>query len=197
LDDYKPLADINTSKKRILDFVKSAVELDGGTFDPIDDDRIRIITDRYLMTCTIDRDLGQGDENLELLGLDHPLLVDLMNRWRAVSPSEIGATASLGLPQPSVLTLWLIQGYDRGTDSMADLVPIAVDAKGKRATAIEKRMNESFHARSGATHLSYAERAKLLDAAIEPALQRELQHRGIASVERSYASKLLAWIELD
>jgi superfamily II DNA or RNA helicase len=197
LDDYKPLADINTSKKRILDFVKSAVELDGGTFDPIDDDRIRIIADRYLMTCTIDRDLAQADDNLELLGLDHPLLVDLMNRWRAVSPSEIGATASLGLPQPSVLTLWLIQGYDRGTDSMADLVPIAVDAKGKRAPGIEKRMTESFHARSGATHLSYAERAKLLEAAIEPALQRELQHRGIASVERSYASKLLAWIELN
>ena len=197
LDDYKPLADINTSKKRILDFVKSAVELDGGTFDPIDEDRIRIIADRYLMTCTIDRDLAQADENLELLGLDHPLLVDLMNRWRAVSPSEIGATATLGLPQPSVLTLWLIQGYDRGTDSMADLVPIAVDAKGKRAPAIEKRVTESFHARSGATHLSYAERAKLLETAIEPALQRELQHRGIASVERSYASKLLAWIELD
>ena len=143
-----------------------------------------------------DRDLAQTDDNLELLGLDHPLLIDLMNRWRAVSPSEIGATARLECPQPSVLTLWLIQGYDRGADSMADLVSIAVDANGKRAPAIENRIAEVFHARPGVTQLNYADRAQLLETAIEPALQRELQHRGIASVERSYASKLLAWIEL-
>jgi hypothetical protein len=196
LDDYMPLADINTSKKRILDFVKSAVEIDGGTFDTIEDNRIRIIAGQTLMNCTIDRDLSQVDDNLELLGLDHPLLVELMNRLRTVSPTEIGATANLGLPQASVLTIWLIQGYDRGTDSMADIVPIAVNTEGKRVPSIEKQLSEVFHARSGTTHLSYLERAKLLESAIEPALQRELQHRGIASIERSYASKLLAWIEL-
>lgn len=197
LDDYKPLADINCSKKRILDFVRSAVEHDGGTFDPIDDERVRIIADRYLMTCTLDRDLAQNDESLELLGLDHPMVVDLMNRWRSVDPTELGATAAIGTTQPSVLTLWLVQGFDRGVDSMADLVAIAVDRDGKRIPSLEKRVNDCFHAKPGLACFSFDERVKLLENWIEPALQRELQHRGIASMDKSYASKLLAWLEVQ
>jgi len=197
LDDYKPLADINSSKKRILEFVRSAVEQDGGTFDPIDDERVRIIADRYLMTCTLDRDLAQNDESLELLGLDHPMVVDLMNRWRSVDPTELGATAAIGTTQPSVLTLWLVQGFDRGADSMADLVAIAVDRDGKRIPSLEKRVNDCFHARPGLACFGFDERVKLLENWIEPALQRELQHRGIASMDKSYASKLLAWLEVQ
>ena len=69
--------------------------------------------------------------------------------------------------------------------------------EGKRNPTIEKRMLECFRASTGDVHLTFPERAKLLESAIEPALQRELQHRGIASVEKSYTSKLLAWVEVE
>ena len=79
---------------------------------------------------------------------------------------------------------------------MADLIAIAVDCDGKRNPSLEKRMHDCFHAKSGLAQFSLNERIKLLENVIEPALQRELQHRGIGSTDKSYSSKLLAWLEV-
>ena len=197
LDDYQPLADIESSKQRVINFVRAAIEADGGSFDYVDEHRIRIIADRFLMTCTLDRDLAQLDESVELLGIDHPLMTELLNRWRTVDPEEIGSTATIGIGTKSALTFWLIQGFDRGSDTMAQLIPIAVDADGKRIPAIEKKARDCFSAPSGNIQFSPLERTRLLETAIEPALQRELQHRGIATIDKSYATELLCWIELN
>jgi hypothetical protein len=44
---------------------------------------------------------------------------------------------------------------------------------------------------------SQNEREKLLAEAIEPTLQRELGHRGIAATDKAYATELLTWIEVN
>jgi superfamily II DNA or RNA helicase len=196
LDDYKPLADVDAGKRRILDFVKAAVQFDRGVFEPLEPDRLRITLDRTEITCTINRELARAEDTLELLGLDHPLVVKLLDRWRSLSPTEIGATATAGLSTPAVLTLWLIQGYKRGADSTATLVPIAVDKTGKRVPSIEKRLRDCFQTPATATVIPAPDRPRLLSQFIEPALQRELQHRGIAGVEKSYAVRMVAWVEV-
>ncbi|MFN6333304.1 MAG: DEAD/DEAH box helicase [Planctomyces sp.] len=196
LDDYQPLADIDAGKRRIVDFVKTAVELDGGQVDLLDQDRLRVTFDRTELRCTINRELARSDDTLELLGLDHPLVLRLLHHWRSISPAELGATATVGLNQPVVLTVWLIQGYQRGADATATLVPIAVDHAGKRVPSVEKRLRDCFQPPSDAPAVPAAERSALLQTVIEPALQRELQHRGIAGVEKSHAARLIAWVEL-
>ena len=91
LDDYKPLADIDNSKRRIVEFVRAALAVEGGRLDVIDDRRMRLsINGKPSLVCTLDRDLAQADETVELLGIDHPLMSMLLSRWRCASRSGRG-----------------------------------------------------------------------------------------------------------
>lgn len=197
LDDYKPLADVDSGKQRILGFVRAAVEAEGGQVTQLGAHNIRVATDRFSTTWTLDRDLAQQDDQIELLGLDHPFMTELLNRWQKTPPDQLGAAAAIGHSQRSILTVWFIQGYDRGSDTMSQIIPIAVDEEGTRIPAVEKRLNECVIAPTGTVQFTLSERQTLLQSAIEPALHRELQHRGIASNDRSYTSELLCWVELS
>ena len=148
------------------------------------------------LLCTLDRDLAQADETVELLGIDHPLMNALLSRWQSAPADRAGATAKVGLARKAVLTLWLVQTYGRGNDAGTHLVPVAVDADGKRVPALEKQYPSCFAAPSGSVQFSPNEREKLLAEAIEPTLQRELGHRGIAAMDKGYATELVGWVEV-
>lgn len=197
LDDYQPLADIETGKIRILNFVKSAVQFDGGSFEHIDADRTRIVLGRTEVIATLNRDLARLDDSLELLGLDHPLTLRLLDHWRTVAAEQIGATAELSLTRPAVLTLWLIQGDKRGADATTTLVAIAVDRDGQRVPTVEKRFRDCFLTPSEKAPIPTNERPRLLSQFIEPALHRELRHRGIVGVEKSHTVRMIAWVEIS
>jgi hypothetical protein len=198
LDDYQPFADIDDSKRRIVEFLRAALSIEGSSLELIDDWRMRLtVNGRQPVICTLDRDKAQEDDAVELLGIDHPLMNDLLLRWRSASPRAAGAAAAMGLPQRAVLTLWLVHAYGRGGDEGAHLVPIAVDADGKRVPSLEKQYRACFDSPPGPTQFIRAERESLLADAIEPMLQRELGHRGIAAADKGYATELLCWIEVS
>ncbi len=199
LDDYKPLADIDESKSRIVEFLRAAVDSNGGNHRQIDDLRFELTTDSNAapIVCTLDRDLAQADENLELIGIDHPITNRLSDQWRAAEPSRLGATAVLGRDQPVALSVWLVHSFGSRQDAGAHLVPIAVDREGKRVPMIEKQYRDCFKAPTGRPQFEQSERTALLHEHIEPTLQRELGYRGIASPEKGYSTELLAWIEID
>jgi hypothetical protein len=181
-----------------VEFVRAALAVDGGRVDVIDSGRMRLsINGKPPLVCTLDRDLAQSDETVELLGIDHPLMSALLARWRAAPADCAGATAKVGLARKAVLTLWLVQTYGRGNDAGAHLVRVAVDADGIRVPALEKQYQSCFAAPPGSVQFSQNEREKLLAEAIEPTLQRELGHRGIAATDKAYATELLTWIEVN
>lgn len=198
LDDYQPFADIDASKQRIVDFLRAALAVDGGKLDVLDEQRIRlVVTGQPEVICTLDRDLAQSDESVELLGIDHPLMTALLSRWQSAPAESAGAAASIGLPQRAVLTLWMVQTYGRGNDSGAHLVPIAVDGSGKRLPSLEKQYQSCFAAAAGAVQFTRSEREQLLADSIEPTMQRELGHRGIAALDKGYATELVSWVEVS
>ena len=198
LDDYKPFADIDDSKRRIVEFLRAALAVEGGSLESIGDERLQLnLNGEPPMVCTLDRDLAQADESVELLGIDHPLMSRLLSRWRSAPADGAGAAAKTGLERKAVLTLWLVQTYGRGNDSGAHLVPVAVDAEGKRVPALEKQYQTCFASPSGPVQFSLTERERLLADAIEPTLQRELGHRGIAALDKGYATELVGWIEVS
>ncbi|RLA42689.1 MAG: helicase, partial [Gammaproteobacteria bacterium] len=198
LDDYKPLADIDESKSRLTEFFHSSVEANGGSYRLVDDNRFELIPDSNAdpMMCTLDRDLAQDDDSIVLLGIDHRITSRLFEQWRAVAPSTLGVAATIGLDQPVVLSVWLVHSFGSGTDTGTHLVPIAVDHEGKRVPSIEKQYRDCFSAPEGRPLFEEAERANLLHEHIEPTLQREIGHRGIANPETGYSTELLAWVEV-
>ena len=199
LDDYKPLANIDKSKSRIVEFLRAAVESNGGGIRQIDDYRFELTTDTNAdsIVCTLDRDLARDDDRLTLIGIDHPIINRLSGQWRAVSPSALGATATIGLEQSAVLTVWLVQSFGSGQDAGTCVIPVAVNREGVRVPAIEKRYRECFGAKKGRLLFNQQERSDLLHGHIEPTLQRELGYRSIASPEKGYSTELLAWVEVE
>lgn len=199
LEDYKPLANIDESKSRIMEFVRSAVEYNGGSFRSIDELRFEITEDANsaAMVCTLDRDLAQQQEQLELIGIDHPLVDRLLSRWRSAEPSSLGAAAAVGAEQPIALSLWLVHSFGARQDAGSHLVPIAVDRSGKRVPSVEKQYRDYFQAPAGRPQFQPGERTTLLHEHVEPMLQRELGHRGIANPDKGYATDMLAWVEMD
>lgn len=198
LEDYKPLANIDDSKLRIMEFVQAAVESLGGRYQVIDEFRFELAIDSNSAPaiCTLDREFAQQHEQLELLGIDHPLVDQLLRQWRAAEPSRLGAAADLDVDQPVALTIWLINSFGRGQDAGSHLVSIAVDGSGKRVPSVEKQYDDCFKASPGRPSFQSDERDVLLHEYIEPMLHRELGHRGIANPDKGYSTEMLAWVEL-
>lgn len=199
LDDYQPLADIDDSKTRVIEFLRTAVVSNGGSFDSIDDRRFTLVLDANsaALTCTLDRSLAQQDDSLVLIGIDHPIINRLSAEWRDARPETLGAAAHIGLAVPAVLSIWLVQAFGSGPDTGTHLVAIAVDQQGKRIPTLEKQYRDCCRAATGKPQFDQAERSGLLHEHIEPTLQRELDFRGIARPESGFSTELLAWIEVD
>jgi len=199
LDDYKPLADIDESKSRVIEFLRAAVKGNGGSYHQIDDQRFELTIDSNSnpVICTLDRDLAQDDDSLVLIGIDHKITNKLSEQCRAAEASMLGATATIGLEQPAVLSFWLVHSFGTGSDTGTHLVPIAVDQEGKRVPTIEKQYRDCFNAPSGKILFKQSERSALLHKHIEPTLQRELDYRGITNPDKGYSTKLLAWLEIE
>lgn len=198
LDDYKPLADIDESKARISSFVQAAIEEEGGSLRWLDKNRFELITDTNSppATYTLDRELAQENENLALMGIDHPITNRLSRRWQAADLSSLGAAVNLELGESAVLSLWLVQSFGTGPDAGSHLVPIAVNKEGKRIPSVEKQYRDCFKPPAGRPQFDQPARTALLHEHIEPTLQRELSYRGIASPERGHSTELVAWVEL-
>jgi len=199
LDDYQPLSDIDASKARILEFVRNAVEQDGGLLEQMDDKRFRLTPSDSAtpFVCTLDRDLAQRDEQLDLIGIDHPLVSKIMTQCRKTDPDDIGTVVNLDIGEDVVLTMWLVQAYGTGADVGTYVIPLAVGHDGKRVPAVEKRFTECFSGIPGTSRLVFEERQRVLREYIDPALQRELGHRGIAAHNTGYSTEMIAWVEIQ
>lgn len=199
LDDYRPLANVDSSKDRIVEFIRAAIPVAGGTFTAEGTNSFHISMPRESspQLYTLDRDLAQSDERYELLGIDHPLLNHLIQHLCNIPPLQLGAAVHLDLATPGVLTVWLVQIFGKGSESSSHIIPIASDITGKRIPFYEKRYSEAFKASPSSSSINFAERMELLRNAIEPMLMREINHRGLISPDGGYSSKLIAWLEVQ
>ncbi|MGP1308578.1 MAG: DEAD/DEAH box helicase [Phycisphaerales bacterium] len=196
LDDYKPFANLDNSKLRIEAFTRTACIADGGSFklEPGGAFRIELGEGRAQTTYSLDREKVQADESLSLWGLDHPELRKLIDRWKAIPPEEIGSIARGDFE--GVLTIWMIEAFEDGANSIRQIVPIAIDASGKRVPSCEKLYAEVFKRSQDVSVMSAELRKQVFHQHIEPALERELVHRGISRSNRGYAIGLLGWVEM-
>ena len=199
LDDYKPLADIEASKKRLLEFTELSLAADGGTIREIEGEKFAIHTggNQPPRTFTLDRDLAQTEESIGLLGIDHPLVSGYCQRWRNLPATAIGASVSMPLEQTSILTVWQVQVFGKDAETKIYIIPIAVDIDGKRIPSLEKQYQQCFHAKAIKPSLDDNQRHELLSNHIESSLKRELEHRGITNANTGYSANMLSWVEVN
>ncbi len=198
LDEYKPFANVKPGLDRVLEFLRGALEADGRRIESREDGTYAVkgANDELVCRLTLNRDAARERSDLELLGLDHPLVQSALKRWQAALPERIGVAVA-GHEDPGVLTWWLVETRGPSGEHRACILPLGVSDDGKRSPHLE-RAGSGLFARAGQLDggRTSAARKRLLHEKIEPMLERDLQHREIVPAGGSYAAKLIGWVEV-
>ncbi|QWL78527.1 DEAD/DEAH box helicase family protein [Aeromonas hydrophila] len=198
LDDYKPFSDVSSSLDRLVRFLSAAVvdrqlrlaKIDEDTYDLMTVDGVRRV--RF----TLSRDTATSSDNVELMGLDHPLIQEELGRWRSVPPEDIGIAVSGDVDALVVLSLWMVEASAGNGERRIVVQPIAVKPDGSRVPAVERRAEQYLQAPVTLSCFVPEQRQELFAHVVEPTLQRELKHKGSANGGESYSAELVGYVEI-
>ncbi|MFB8922798.1 SNF2-related protein [Xanthomonas arboricola pv. juglandis] len=198
LDDYQPFSDVSSSLDRLVRFLSAAVadrqqkllKVDEETYDLVTVDGTR------RARFTLSRDTATSRDDLELMGLDHPLVQEELGRWRSVTPEDIGIAVVGDVDEPVVLSLWMVEASAGNGERRVVVQPIAVKQDGTRVPAIERQCERYLQAPTIQPSFTPEQRLALFAHTVEPTLQRELKHKGAATGGSSYSAELIAYVEI-
>jgi len=199
LDDYKPFSDVSSSLDRIVRFLSAAllerqqklVRIDEQTYDLIAEDGNRQV--RF----TLNRNAATAQDELELLGLDHPMIQSELTRWRSLPPEAIGIAVTADLDAPALLSIWIVETTTGNGDRRIVIQPIAITLDGIRVPAIERQGGHYLQATPARPWLLPEQRFEIFSRIVEPTLQRELKHKGTTNGDSSYSAELIAYVEIS
>lgn len=199
LDDYKPFSDVSSSLNRLVRFLSAAVadrqqklhRVDDGTYDLLMADGQR------RARFTLNRDAATSMDDLELMGLDHPIVQEELGRWRSVAPEEIGIAVYGDVDEPVALSIWMVEASAGTGERRMVLQPIAVKQDGTRVPTVERQCERYLQAAATSSIFTAEQRLELLARVVEPTLQRELKHKGAAGDNDSYSAELIGYVEIS
>ncbi len=198
LDEYRPFSDVRGSLTRLREFLNIALAERGQRLVPAGDGLYDLRDDNgsTLARFTDDREKAANAENLELLGLDHPLVSDCLGRSRATPPEQLGAAVKTADSENAIVSWWHVEAMNRQGEKRTMLQTLAVRPDGLRQPQIERTADTIFRAEPTAPNLSPTQRLAFLHQVVEPTLQRELRHRGVLTDEGSLSAELIGWVEM-
>lgn len=198
IEDYKPFADVEAGMDRVVRFLDTAVRDLGQQVVRASDEifEVRGSSGERLLRFTTKRDLARTSEDVDLLGVDHPIVMKALERWRSVRPEELGAAVQGPGQESGILTWWFVESSSGRGERRFYVQPLAVALDGRRMVAWEQ-LGDTLLSRATATPLlDGTTRTQMLAKQIEPMLQREIQHRGMSIEGGGVATKLIGWLEI-
>lgn len=198
LNDYKPFSDVSSSLDRLVRFISAAVTDIQQRMIKVDDETYDLITvdGARRARFTLNRDIATSRDDLELIGLDHPLVQEQLARWRNVPPEEVGIAVEGDIEAPVLLSLWLIETSARNGERRVIVQPIAVKQDGTRVPSVERQCERYLQSPTTISKFSLEQRLELFSQIVEPTLQRELKHKGAANGDGSYSAELIGYVEI-
>ncbi len=198
LDDYKPFSDVSSSLDRLVRFFAAAVVDRQQKLVKVDDTTYDLVTSEGTRRArfTLNREAATNQDELQLMGLDHPLVQEELGRWRSVAPEEIGIAVSGDVEGTVLLSLWMVETSAGNGERRVVVQPIAVNQDGARIPAVERSCEKYLHAPAAPPTLQPEQRADFFAQAVEPTLQRELNHKGAANGDGSYSAELIGYVEI-
>ena len=197
LDDYQPLADVSAGFGRIVRFLDAALREDGQRMHHIDERTFAIPSadGDSEQRFTTDRGVARAQEGIELIGLDHPLVVDALKRWQDLEPEMLGVAVD-GDDGPAAVSWWLVRSIGENSQQHTFVRPLAVNADGARVPKLERDGPDLLRRPPNGACFSPERRRELLHDVLEPMLQRELRHRGLVPEGGSFRARLIGWAEV-
>lgn len=198
LDDYKPFSDVSSSLQRLVHFMSAAVADRQQKLIQIDDETYDLVTIEGTRRArfTLNREIANDQDDLQLLGLDHPIVQEELGRWRSLPPEEVGIAVGGDVGETVLLSLWMVEASTSNGERRVVLQPIAVKKDGTRVPAVERQCERYLLAPAATPQFSADDRLELFNKAVEPTLQRELKHKGAANGDGSYSAELVGYVEV-
>jgi superfamily II DNA or RNA helicase len=198
LDDYKPFSDVSSSLNRLVRFLSAAVVERQQKLVMVDDATYDLVTAEGTRRArfTLSRQAATNRDDLQLMGLDHPLVQEELGRWRSAPPEEIGIAVSGDVDEPVLLSLWMVETSAGNGERRVVVQPIAVKQDGTRIPAVERLCEKYLKAPAATPSFQSEQRSDLFAHAVEPTLQRELKHKGAANGDGSYSAELIGYVEI-
>ncbi|MGI8961542.1 MAG: helicase [Bryobacteraceae bacterium] len=200
LDDYKQMDDAGAGMARLVRYVRESVALKGCSCRTIDDQTFEVAGLTELpVRFTQNREFAKGNEEISLLGLEHPLVRRLLDDDRALPGSERGLTAAgdQAISTKGLLTIWRVVLQDKEERTVQRVVAVGLDEAKQRSRVIETSVKSISSLRpSNEGLLGDQQRKDLLSLVLPEILRRDLAHKGQLSDSVTMSSRLLAWIEL-
>lgn len=198
LDDYKPFSDVSSSLQRLVHFMSAAVTDRQQKLIQIDSETYDLVTVEGTRRAhfTLNREIANDQDDLQLLGLDHPIVQEELGRWRSLPPEDVGIAVGGDVGETVLLSLWMVEASTSNGERRVVLQPIAVKKDGTRVPAVERQCERYLSAPAATPQFSADDRLDLFSKAVEPTLQRELKHKGAANGDGSYSAELVGYVEV-
>ena len=198
LDDYQPFSDLSSGLERLVGFLSAAVADRQQRLIHVADDRYDLVTldGARRARFTLNREASRTQDELELMGLDHPVVQSEITRWRGLPPEALGIAVTAAVEEPVLLSLWLVEASLGRGERRVLVQPIAVRLDGTRLPAFERQCEHYLLAPTTMPGLSPEQRLELFARVVEPTLERELRHKGAARGDGSYSADLIGYVEI-
>ena len=197
LDEYQPLSNVTEGMGRLVEFMRTAVELDGKQWQKSGDNTYAIVAQNgstIEANFTTNRDESLANERLGLLGLDHSIVERHLKEYRDLPPAELGIRVQSPDGRTGVVSLWQVTSQGERGEIRTHVVAVAVGPDGQRVPAWERTVDQLFHA--PAANRSTPPAVERITETCESMLHRELTHRQIISEQRGYETRMIGWIEV-
>ncbi|QDU80495.1 RNA polymerase-associated protein RapA [Polystyrenella longa] len=196
LNDYQPFSDTSEGMDEIVRFVRTAAEDEGKAFRP-EANGVFVVTtpdNGDPLRFTTDRDSSIEAENIDLLGLDHPNVVQYMQRFRSLPDEQIGIRVRSDDGRTGVLSIWHVTTQGERSETRNQMLSLAVNGEGQRIPSWEKQVDRLFQFSPASSNSE--PQIDLLTELLEPMIHRELIHRGFLAENRGYDARLVGWVEV-
>jgi SNF2 family DNA or RNA helicase len=198
LDDYKAMGNPQEGMDILIQFVTDASSAEGDTFTSRGDKMFRWVgkDGESEVLLTTERGLSLSRENVQLLGLDHPIAAAYLRKFREVSPEDLGIRVQSPDGTEGVLAAWAVEARGDKGQLKRMIVTLGIDREGRRHVAWERQPEKVWRSTVSAGNGRRGDlKINVLRDALEPMLQRELEHRGLGKASRGFEAKLIGWVE--
>ncbi len=197
LDDYRPYSDVSAGLDRLARFLRVDLDNQHQALVRVDPTTLEVRSHdgKPVLRFTTDRDAARSRDDVDLLGLDHPMVQEALARHGDADPAGIGASVRGEGDGPAAVSWWLVEAQGTGGERTARVVTLAVDGQGVRRAPLERRADELFLREAACGAFSLQTRVSLVHEHIEPMLHRELQHRGVVPDGGGFRAELVGWLE--
>ncbi|MBF0302143.1 MAG: DEAD/DEAH box helicase [Desulfamplus sp.] len=196
LGDYQKYDDEGKGMERLVNFISRSARLHGIEFTKKEQLiwQLKLSPEKTIIFTT-DRELAIKEENINLVGLEHPVIRDFLNRCSSLPNKSRGVVGRIyEAASPGILYNWLIQTQGKNGLTSRHIVSVAITKQGDRAPWLEK-IGEKLLTMSEIQEdfvLEWRTLAQQNKQKIKEILHRELIYSGIIEDNMTYSATLLA-----